>query len=259
MKILAFEGKHKLSNKWEDRPYVVLEHSNPEMPVYVVRREDGIGRTRTLHRNHLFSVSDLPFPDHNDLELERSTTTQKKKRVQPNTCKDTPELDSSSSDEDDLAGYGEIVEVFVPPAPQPVEPPVEPGDETLLPPPECEETFDSERNSSQEESSVEEALEDADILLVLPPPPPVHLEVPAPQPVPPPSPPQQLRRSRRNAGLPPRFAAFYVNQLSNIEPSSHHEEWRCRADYLLGVVTEHGIDKMPEYISQAFVKIVLTM
>ena len=102
VKILAFEGKHKLSNKWEDRPYVVLEHSNPEIPVYVVRREDGIGKTRTLHRNHLFHVSDLPFPDHNDLELERSTTTQKKKRVQPNTCKDTPELDSSSSIEVDL-------------------------------------------------------------------------------------------------------------------------------------------------------------
>ena len=117
MKILAFEGKHKLSNKWEDRPYVVLEHSNPEMPVYVVRREDGIRKTRTLHRNHLFHVSDLPFPDHNDLELERSTTTQKKKRVQPNTRKDTPEFDSSSSDEDDLAGYGEVV----PPDPQPVE------------------------------------------------------------------------------------------------------------------------------------------
>ena len=103
------------------------------MPVYVVRREDGIGRTRTLHRNHLFPVSDLPFTDHNNLELERSTTTQEKKRVQPNTRKDTPELDSSSSDKDDLTGYGEVVEVFVPPAPQPVEPALEPGDETLLP------------------------------------------------------------------------------------------------------------------------------
>ena len=175
-------------------------------------------------------MSDLPFPDHNDMELERSTTTQKKKCVQSNTRKDTPELDSSSSDEDDLAGYGEVVEVFVPPAPQPVEPLGEPGDETLLPPPEFEETSDSDRDSSQEENSVEEAVDDADILLVLPPPPPVHLEVPDPQPVPPPSPPQQLRRSRRNAGLPPRFADFYVNQLSNIKPSSHHEEWRCRAD-----------------------------
>ena len=192
VKILAFEGKHKLSNKWEDRPYVVLEHSNPEMPVYVVRREDGIGRTRALHRNHLFPVSDLPFSDHNDLELERSTTTQKKKHAQPNTRKATPELDSSSSDKDDLTGYGEIVKVFVPPAPQIVEPPVEQGDETLLPPPEFDENSDSERESSEEESSVEEAVEDADILLVLPPPPPVHLEVPDPQPVPPLPPPQQL-------------------------------------------------------------------
>ena len=106
---------------------------------------------------------------------------------------------------------------------------------------------------------MKEAVEDADILLVLPPPPPVHLEVPDPQPVPPASPPQQLRRSRRNAGLPPRFSDFYVNQLSNIKPSSHHEEWRCRADYLLGLVTEHDLDKMPEHISRAFVKIVLTM
>ena len=146
------------------------------MPVYVVRREDDIGRTRTIHLNHLFPVSDLSFADHNDLELERSTTAQKKKCVPPNTRKDTPKIDSSSSDEDALAGYGEVVEVFVPPAPQPAEPVLERGDEMLLPPPELAGNSDFVRVSSEEESSGEDAV-DTDILLVLPPSPPCAFRI----------------------------------------------------------------------------------
>ena len=107
------------------------------------------GVTERMNLLYLFPVSDLPSPDHNDLELERSTTTQKKKRVQPNTRKDTPELDSSS-DEDEFTGYGEVVEVFVLPAPQPVQPPLKPGDQTVL------EENSIEGKNSEEGSSVED-------------------------------------------------------------------------------------------------------
>ena len=57
VKILAFDGKHKLANKWEEIAYNVI---NPEIPVYIVQREDGTGHTRKLHRNHMLPISFLP-------------------------------------------------------------------------------------------------------------------------------------------------------------------------------------------------------
>ena len=60
VKIVAFDGRHKLSDKWENDPYVVLNQPNASIPVYVVGREKGEGRTRTLHRNLLLPISSLP-------------------------------------------------------------------------------------------------------------------------------------------------------------------------------------------------------
>nr|KAG5712759.1 hypothetical protein BaRGS_029814 [Batillaria attramentaria] len=53
VKKFAFDGKHKLADKWEEEVYEVLEKPNQEIPVYVVRPGDGTGRKRTLHRNLL--------------------------------------------------------------------------------------------------------------------------------------------------------------------------------------------------------------
>nr|KAG5692917.1 hypothetical protein BaRGS_031421 [Batillaria attramentaria]KAG5699313.1 hypothetical protein BaRGS_004250 [Batillaria attramentaria] len=40
VRILAFEGKHKLSDKWEEDVYTVESQPNQEIPVYVVAKED---------------------------------------------------------------------------------------------------------------------------------------------------------------------------------------------------------------------------
>ena len=76
VKIVAFEGRHKLSNKWEDEPYVVLRQPNPDIPVYVVRKESGEGRKRTLHRNLLLPIGFL-----NACDLPSDTSP--KKSAQP--------------------------------------------------------------------------------------------------------------------------------------------------------------------------------
>ena len=60
VKIVAWDGKHKLSDHWEDNPYVVLKQPNLDIPVFVVRRENGTGKNRTLHRNLLLPVGHLP-------------------------------------------------------------------------------------------------------------------------------------------------------------------------------------------------------
>ena len=62
VKILAFTGKHKLADRFEKDPYVVVEQKDPNIPVYIVRREDGKGKPRTLHRNHLLPVNNFPIP-----------------------------------------------------------------------------------------------------------------------------------------------------------------------------------------------------
>ena len=80
VKVVAFEGKHKIADKFEEHPYVVQEQPNPDVPVYVVRREDGSGRERTLHRNLLLPVSMLPFTGEPLPEDPKSEPREPRKR-----------------------------------------------------------------------------------------------------------------------------------------------------------------------------------
>lgn len=59
VKIVSFDGKHKLADKWEQEPYTVIAQPNEDIPVFTVRRENGEGRTRTLHKNLLLPVGFL--------------------------------------------------------------------------------------------------------------------------------------------------------------------------------------------------------
>ena len=57
---VGLKNKHKLSDKWGSTPYIVVEHPNPEIPVFKVRPEKGPGRERVLHRNLLLPCNFLP-------------------------------------------------------------------------------------------------------------------------------------------------------------------------------------------------------
>ena len=66
VKVVAFDGRQKLADKWED-VYVVLNQPNPSIPDFTVGKENGEGRKRTLHRNLLLPIGailrkDLPIP-----------------------------------------------------------------------------------------------------------------------------------------------------------------------------------------------------
>ncbi|VDI70609.1 Hypothetical predicted protein [Mytilus galloprovincialis] len=78
VKILAFEGKHKLSDRWENDPYIILEQPNSEIPVFVVRKENGEGRKRTLHRNLLLPIGSVSMD-----EQEPEDIPQPKPRLRP--------------------------------------------------------------------------------------------------------------------------------------------------------------------------------
>lgn len=103
VKIVAFEGKHKLANRWEEEPYVVLDRPNPDIPVYVVRKENGEGRKRTLHRNLLLPIGTLNLSDSLDQTVTSKKPTpaprRKKNSDQRTTAAVAPESRSEETDD----------------------------------------------------------------------------------------------------------------------------------------------------------------
>jgi len=71
----AFQGKHKLANKWEKEPYIVQKQPNADIPVYVVKREcDDV--EKTLHRNMLLPISYLPVQTEEPKSSKMRTTEE---------------------------------------------------------------------------------------------------------------------------------------------------------------------------------------
>lgn len=50
VKKVAFDGKHKIADRREDERYLVITKPNKDIPVYTVRREDGIANRKYLCR-----------------------------------------------------------------------------------------------------------------------------------------------------------------------------------------------------------------
>lgn len=59
--LLERGGPGKLRSYWEENIYVVLRRLNDESPVYEVKKENGTGRNRVLHRNLLMQCDSLPL------------------------------------------------------------------------------------------------------------------------------------------------------------------------------------------------------
>lgn len=74
VKILAHDGKHKLADKWEEDVYIISSKPNTDVPVYVVQKENGEGRPRTLHRNLLLPIGHLS-PKDDDVEVITPSNT----------------------------------------------------------------------------------------------------------------------------------------------------------------------------------------
>jgi transposase InsO family protein len=97
VKIVSFEGRHKISDRWEDQPYVILRQPNPEIPVYEIKRKDGLGKIKVLHRNLLLPISSIPVPVPRNRLKSKSTSPEQD--VGPVTCDDkfSPLCDTSGS------------------------------------------------------------------------------------------------------------------------------------------------------------------
>ena len=91
VKILAHQGKHKIENKWEDRPYIIIKQPNEEIPVYSLQREDKSGKIRTLHRNVLLPIDSLldKADDKSSQAKSLPKTTPRKLKPKPQPRKRT--------------------------------------------------------------------------------------------------------------------------------------------------------------------------
>jgi hypothetical protein len=104
--VIAIDGKHKRVDRWEDDVYEVLEKPNSDMPVYVVRRLDGQGLKRTLHRNLLLPLGarlqeSEPLKDQNTKRKPR-TRRQRRNNANLSTSSETDISGDSSSNEEIL-------------------------------------------------------------------------------------------------------------------------------------------------------------
>ena len=61
VKIVAYKGKHKIADRWEEEPSIIIRKPNADMPVYVVQKEDGTGPERTLHRTFCYPSDMYPW------------------------------------------------------------------------------------------------------------------------------------------------------------------------------------------------------
>lgn len=98
-------GPGKIRAHWEDKVHVVKERRGGNGPVYVVKRLDGEGRERTLHRNLL-----LPCPYLDDqqstkhLKKHKGDNKKEKNNAQKMTIKaQIPQEGSESSSEEEYA------------------------------------------------------------------------------------------------------------------------------------------------------------
>jgi hypothetical protein len=93
---VGLKGKHKLADKWGRDVYIVVEQPNPDVPVFLVKKEHGRGNPRTVHRNLLLPFSGLPLK--NTVESDASfSCTKPVHTVDTTSISKTPAPNSPSS------------------------------------------------------------------------------------------------------------------------------------------------------------------
>lgn len=101
LKNWGLKGKHKLQTRWSPIPYQVVGKM-PNLPVYQLKKENGNGRLKTIHRDHILPIGQhvkLPIPEEGNNCCDRQKTKGKKPKQA--TVASDPQLsqDSDSSSE----------------------------------------------------------------------------------------------------------------------------------------------------------------
>lgn len=104
----GLKGKHKLEDRWNSLPYVVLAKL-PNLPVYRVKPERGTGMIKTVHRDHLLPIGylvRLPVPSEKSRQSKKPVTrAQKAKCVSQNPNSEDVQGDGTSESEEESTRY----------------------------------------------------------------------------------------------------------------------------------------------------------
>ena len=76
VKRMAFKGKHKIQDRWEQDIYEVLGTCRGSHLVFQVQKEDGTGKIRTQHRNLLPLRTKIPEKDLEDPSVPTPSSNQ---------------------------------------------------------------------------------------------------------------------------------------------------------------------------------------
>ncbi|XP_070401169.1 uncharacterized protein [Nothobranchius furzeri] len=101
LKNWGLKGKHKLQIRWSPTPYQVVGKM-PNLPVYQLKKENGSGHLKTIHRDHILPIGQhvkLPILEEGNNCCDRQK--QKGKKPKQATIVSDPQLsqDSDSSSE----------------------------------------------------------------------------------------------------------------------------------------------------------------
>ena len=169
---VGVKGKHKIGDKWEHDPYIVISQPNDDIPVYEVRRDNSRAKkTRLLHRTLLLPFVGLPRLDEEDFEEDPDSLVvvgddqqdQAISRIDPgDSAVRTNSEDSLMSENDDSSDKEAPLELdgtgkryVIPMLRGPDDPGVLPRD-TALPPTRAQELRESSGSSSQSSSDDED-------------------------------------------------------------------------------------------------------
>jgi transposase InsO family protein len=93
---VALHGKCKLADRWQQEVYVVESQPNKDIPVFRIRRENGQGALKTLHRNLLLPIGNTTMTQ----DPEPNVTSASSGRRRPAT-RQTRHVDSEEESQDD--------------------------------------------------------------------------------------------------------------------------------------------------------------
>ena len=110
VKKIGIKGKHKLADIWESTPYVVISQPMPDIPLYMVKKENSTRKPKPLHRNMLLPFNALP----NSLEKEPSKSKKPVQVVQEETYSDSSTDSSEDEDEEQTGAQPAIPRYIIP-------------------------------------------------------------------------------------------------------------------------------------------------
>ena len=255
VKKLAFEGRHKLEDRWEEEAYEVVKQPDTEIPVFCVRKQDGSGKVRTLHRNHLLPiaaekeeeeeqvvVSILLDEKNQESETEPTAAEANQTEEEPEHSQEDIPVVEHSSEIDELEALEEA-----PTETDPVEDTeaVAEDDHSSDHSVDAEERVtaeDAEMMAEDDQSSDHPGDAEEPVL--------ADVEV---------APKKKTRPSRERR--PPEFWRFgepvaHSNQEAPADPS-HPPGWRQKADFINSLVRDQNLCAMPDSIREAILQAVL--